>query len=319
MADIISVVVPVYNNQPTLEETCRQIIEVHARGFRELELEIIFVNDGSTDQSWEELLRLQRLHQDKITLLNLSRNFGQTGALFAGFEHARGDAIICISADLQDPIDLMEKMVACWKNNAEIVICYREGRNDGLFSRAFSSIAHSIARVSYTELPTGGFDYWLMSRRVCETFFVIKERNIFLQGYLSSIIGFNRVLIPYVRMKRTVGRSGYSFWKKLGFVIILLADSSVPIRFMMCLGAFISLCGGIYSLLIVYAWLMNRTPFSGWAPLMILVMMIGGALMVMLGMIGEYIWRIYDNQRGFPRFIVESRLSGRDDRSKARD
>ena len=266
MAETISVVVPVYNNQPTLEETARQIIEVHARGFSEFELEIIFVNDGSTDKSWEELLRLQHLHHDRISLINLSRNFGQSGALFAGFEHARGDAIICISADLQDPIDLMEKMVACWKNNAEIVICYREGRNDGFFSSTFSSIAHSIARVSYAELPTGGFDYWLMSRRVCETLRAFKERNVFLQGYLSSV-GFSKVFIPYVRMKRAVGQSGYSFWKKLGFVIILLVKSSVPIQFMMCLGAFISLCGAIYSLLIVYAWLMNRTPFSGWAPL----------------------------------------------------
>jgi len=319
MAEIISVVVPVYNNQPTLEETSRQIMEVHERSFREFELEIIFVNDGSTDKSWEELLRLQRLHQDRISVVNLSRNFGQSGALFAGFEHARGDAIICVSADLQDPIYLMEKMVACWKNNAEIVICYRESRNDGFFPRTFSSIAYSIARVSYAELPKGGFDYWLMSRRVCKTLCVVNERNVFLQGYLSSV-GFSKVFIPYVRMKRTVGQSGYSFWKKLGFVIVLLADSSVPIRFMMCLGACISLFGAIYSLLIVYAWLINRTPFSGWAPLMILIMMIGGILMIMLGMIGEYIWRIYDNQRGFPRFIVESRsLSVRNENSKPRD
>src|SRR4051794_18364523 len=114
MSDIISVIVPVYNNQPTLDETCRQIMEVHDRGFRELELEIIFVNDGSTDNSWDELLRLRRLHKERISLINLSRNFGQAGALFAGFNHARGDAVVCVSADLQDPISLMAKMVACW-------------------------------------------------------------------------------------------------------------------------------------------------------------------------------------------------------------
>src|SRR6185436_16381531 len=104
MSKIVSVVVPVFNNQPTLDETCRQIIEVHESSFNDLKLDLIFVNDGSTDKSWEELLRLKDLYKDKISLINLSRNFGQTGALFAGFNNARGDAVICVSADLQDPI-----------------------------------------------------------------------------------------------------------------------------------------------------------------------------------------------------------------------
>src|SRR5258708_5624101 len=133
MSQTISVIVPVYNNHPTLKETCRQILEVHQRDFSDLELEVVFVNDGSTDKSWEELERLQRLHKDKISLINLSRNFGQLGALFAGFNNARGDVIISVSADLQDPICLMAKMVAYWKNDTEIVICYREHRIEGFF------------------------------------------------------------------------------------------------------------------------------------------------------------------------------------------
>src|SRR5215207_5554872 len=144
MPETISVVVPVFNNQPTLAETCRQIVEVHESSFKDLELEVIFVTDGSTDKSWEELVRLQELHKGKISLLNLSRNFGQQGALFAGFNSARGDAVICVSADLQDPISLMGKMVAYWKNNTEIVVCYRERRKDGMLSRIFSHLAHSI-------------------------------------------------------------------------------------------------------------------------------------------------------------------------------
>lgn len=316
MSEIISVVVPVYNNEPTLAETCRQIIEIHESSFSDLELEVIFVNDGSTDKSWEELLRLKCLYNEQISLLNLSRNFGQLGALYAGFNFARGSAVICISADLQDPIPLMAKMVAYWKSNTEIVICYREHRTDGLFPWIFSNIAYSIARISYTELPSGGFDYWLMSRRVCQLLCSFKGRNIFIQGYLSAI-GFSKAFIPYTRVKRPVGQSGFSFWKKLEAVINLLVDSYVPIRFMSCVGALISLSGVIYSLLIIYAWLMNQTPFSGWAPLMILTMILGGGLMIMLGIIGEYIWRIFDNQRDLPRFVVETRLmSGRDENSK---
>jgi polyisoprenyl-phosphate glycosyltransferase len=180
---VISVVVPVYNNQPTLEETCRQIVEIHGSGFPDLKLEMIFVNDGSTDKSWEELLRLQGIHEDQIVLLNLSRNFGQLGALMAGLDHASGDAAICISADLQDPIHLMAKMVAYWKSNTEIVICYREKRTDGLLPHIYSTIVYSIVRIYYADLPKGGFDYWLTSRRVYELLRSFKGRNIFLQGY----------------------------------------------------------------------------------------------------------------------------------------
>jgi dolichol-phosphate mannosyltransferase len=277
---------------------------------------VIFVNDGSTDKSWEELLRLKELYKGKVSLLNLSRNFGQLGALFAGFNSARGDAVICVSADLQDPISLMGKMVAYWRTSTELVICYRENRKDGIFTGILSSFAHSIARISYPELPRGGFDYWLMSRRVCNLLCSLHGRNMFLQGYLSSV-GFSKAFIPYTRMSRKSGRSGYTFGSKVDIVMSFLVNSSAPIRVMSCLGVFISLCGLIYSLLIVHAWLMHATPFSGWAPLMIVSMVIGGTLMMMLGLIGEYIWRIYENVRNFPLFVIEKKsMSGRDESSK---
>jgi polyisoprenyl-phosphate glycosyltransferase len=307
MPQIISVVVPVFNNQPTLEETCRQIMEVHQNNFGEMALEIIFVNDGSTDKSWQELVRLQTMHKETISLINLSRNFGQLGALFAGFNNAKGDAVICISADLQDPIPLMAKMVAYWKNSTEIVICYRENRDESLVARKSSDFAYSIARISNPGLPDGGFDYWLMSNKICKMLCSFKGRHNFIQGYLVSL-GFSKAFIPYTRVQRKVGKSGYSFGKKLKIVIDFLVDSSyLPIRFMSSLGALISLCSVIYSFFIVYAWLVSETPFSGWAPLIMVTMLMSGILMIMLGVIGEYIWRIHDNLRDFPLFIVETK------------
>jgi polyisoprenyl-phosphate glycosyltransferase len=314
--ETISVVVPVYNNQLTLEETCLQILEVHRSSFQDLKLEIIFVNDGSTDQSWEELLRLQSIHKDHICLLNLSRNFGQLGALLAGLDHANGSAVICVSADLQDPIQLMAKMVAYWKNNTEIVICYRENRTDGFLNRAFSALAYRIARISYSELPKGGFDYWLMSSMVCRLLRSFKGRNIFLQGYLSAM-GFSRAFIPYTRVRRKVGKSGYTFRGKVSAVVELIVTTHFPIRLMSFVGAITSLSGVTYSILITYGWFWNETPFSGWAPLMIVSMTIGGVIMVMLGIIGEYVWRIYDHLRDFPRYVVETTSKlGRDDNVK---
>src|SRR5260370_36857978 len=117
MSETISVVVPVYDNQLTLDETCREIMEVHESSFKEMELEVIFVNDGSTDKSWDELLRLKGLYKEQISLINLSRNFGQAGGLFSGFNNTRGEAGICVPVDMQKPTFLIAKIVADWKNN----------------------------------------------------------------------------------------------------------------------------------------------------------------------------------------------------------
>ena len=300
----VSVVVPVYNNQQTLSETCRRIMEVHATAFSDTRLELLFVNDGSKDGSWDELLRLQALHGDTIVLLNLSRNFGQLGALFAGFNRATGDAVICISADMQDPVELMAKMVALWRAGTEIVVCHREARRDGRLTGLFSSLAYAIARRSSPDLPKGGFDYWLMTRRVCQMLCSFKGRHNFIQGYLLSL-GFTRALIPYTRVQRPSGKSGYTFSKKIKIITDFIVDSSyLPIRFMSCLGVAFAAAGVIYSLFIVYARFMLLTPFPGWAPIMIMLMVVGGIIMTMLGVIGEYIWRIYDNQRDFPLFVV---------------
>lgn len=308
MSASLSIVIPVYNNQQTLEETCNRVLAVHHASFADVSLEILFVNDGSKDGSWEELQRLQKLYSDQITLLNLSRNFGQLGALFAGFNHASGDAVICISADLQDPVELMAQMVSLWRAGTEIVVCYRQERKDGFLTRYFSDFAYAVARVSCPDLPRGGFDYWLMSRRVCDLLCSFKGRHNFLQGYLLSL-GFNKVLIPSIRQQRKFGKSGYTLGKKIKITIDFLVDSSyLPIRFMSCLGAIFAVAGLVYSLFIVYARVMYLTPFSGWAPIMVMLMVIGGIIMSMLGLIGEYLWRIYDNTRDFPLFIVaESR------------
>lgn len=309
MSQTITVVVSVFNNAPSLEETCRQIMEVHQQEFNDLNLEVLFVNDGSKDDSWAELTRLKELHKETLTLVNLSRNFGQLGAMMAGFNHAKGDAVICISADLQDPVSLMGRMVNYWRSGTEIVVCYRQSRNDGLLKRLFSGLAYSVARISCPELPKGGTDYWLMSSKVCKMLCSFKGRHNPLNGYLLSV-GFSKAFIPYTRVERKFGKSGYTFAKRLKIVIDFLVDSSyLPIRFMSGMGAFIAFSGVIYSLLIVYAWIMHKTPFPGWAPLMIMLLIVGGMIMIMLGVIGEYIWRIYDNTRDFPLFIVDEKTT----------
>ena len=277
----------------------------HSENFEQYALEILCVNDGSKDASWQVLQNLKRRYPSVMTLVNLSRNFGQYGALHAGFSRAKGDAMICISADLQDPTSLIPQMVKHWAAGTEVVICYREQRQDGALRRIFSKAAYSVARLSYPDLPQGGFDYWLMSRRVCDLLNGFKGRHNFIQGYLTAL-GFSKTFIPYVRRERPHGKSGYTLAKTFKITIDFFVDSSyLPIRAMSLLGAIFTLGGFIYSLLILWAWANGKTPFLGWAPLMIMVMVIGGMLMMMLGVIGEYIWRIYDNIKDFPVYIVD--------------
>lgn len=210
----------------------------------------------------------------------------------------------------------MSKMVAYWKDGTEIVVCHRQNRQDGFFRRIFSKFAYNIARASCAELPSGGFDYWLMSRRVCKLLCSFKGRHNFIQGYLLSM-GFSKEFIPYTRAQRKVGKSGYSLGKKIKIVIDFLVDSSyLPIRLMSCIGGLLSLLGVIYSLMIIHAWYTYQTPFPGWAPIMIMLMIIGGMLMIMLGVIGEYIWRIYDNIKDFPLYIINEKLMLQDDTNK---
>ncbi|AWW49188.1 glycosyltransferase family 2 protein [Polynucleobacter paneuropaeus] len=302
---LLSIVIPVFNNSKTLEKIFDQILTVWEKSFGDLQIEVIFVNDGSSDDSRKVIERLQRSNKI-VQLVNLSRNFGQLGALMAGFKNAKGDAIICISADLQDPVELMGKMVNHWLNGgAEIVICHRQGRLDGLSASLASKVAYKISRLTYTELPLGGFDYWLMTKRINNMLLEFKGRHNFLQGYLVSL-GFSKTFIPYVRRQREVGKSGYSLSKKIKIVYDFIVDTShLPIQLISLVGFIFSAISIIYTFFIFYAWYCGETPFKGWAPIMIAILLTGGLIMMMLGIIGEYIWRIYDNQRDFPAYIID--------------
>lgn len=301
----LSVVSPIYNNADHLVEHIDSIIAVHQQFLSHFLLEIVLVNDGSKDTSLEILLAYKKKFPEIIKLINLTRNFGQLGALHAGFQCATGDAVVCISADMQDPIHLLTDMVEKWQQGFDVVVCHRSDRHDGWLTKLLSKAAYSIARITYPELPPGGFDFWLMSKRVCKKLITFKGRHNFIQGYVMAI-GYKRAFIPYVRQKRKSGRSGYRIGKKIKIVFDFLVDTSyVPVRLISLLGVLFSLTGFAYSLLIVYAWATNITPFPGWAPLMIITLLTSGVIMLMLGFIGEFIWRIYDNSKDFPLFILD--------------
>ncbi len=303
----ISFVVAVYHNEGALTETHRKIQTVFNDTLTEHEYEIIFIDDGSTDDSLPEALRI-REKDPGVKVITFTRNFGQMAAMLAGFEEATGDAVINISADLQDPVELIPQMIEKWQEGAETVICYRTDRSDSFMSKLFSKFAYGILRISLPQIPPGGFDFVLMDRKVMNAFNDIDVRHRFFQGDLLWT-GYRTSFIPYTRLKRTIGKSQYNFGKKLkNFVDAVIDASYLPIRFISLAGIITSALGLLYSISIIFSWAVNDTPFQGWAPIMIAILLVGGLIMVMLGVIGEYIWRINEEVRKRPNYLVRDKF-----------
>jgi polyisoprenyl-phosphate glycosyltransferase len=303
----ISFVVAVYHNEGAISKTHENIQSVFARELSESDYEIVFVDDGSKDGSLAEILKLKE-QDPRIKAITFTRNFGQMAAMLAGFREAIGDAVINISADLQDPVDLIPQMVEKWQGGSEIVICYRTDRADTLFAKLVSRLAYGVLRMSVPQIPPGGFDFVLMDRKVMNAFNAIDVRHRFFQGDLLWT-GYRTSFIPYVRLKRTIGTSQYNFGKKLkNFLDAILDASYLPIRFISLVGLITSALGVLYSVSIVFSWLRGETPFTGWAPIMIAILLVGGLIMVMLGVIGEYVWRINEEVRKRPNYVVRDKF-----------
>ena len=299
----ISFVIPVYRNERAVTLTYRQIRAVLTSDLASYGYEIVFVDDGSDDGSLAELLAL-RAADPNVRVVSFTRNFGQMAAILAGFKAAAGELVIQLSADLQDPIALVPQMVAEYERGSEVVACYREHREDSLSRRLTSRALYGILRLSFPEIPAGGFDYILLDRRVVDAFNAVEVRNRFFQGDILWF-GYKTTFIPYTRMKREIGRSQYTLAKRLKNSLDAILDSSyLPIRFISLVGVFTAFAGFLYAVDIVYGRLRHDIPFTGWAPIMILILVIGGLLMLMLGIIGEYVWRIYDEVRGKPNYVV---------------
>jgi polyisoprenyl-phosphate glycosyltransferase len=299
----ISFVIPVYRNEKAVTLTYEKIRGALASDLAGYRYEFVFVDDGSDDGSLAELLKI-REQDANVRIVSFTRNFGQMAAILAGLQEAKGDLVLHLSADLQDPVELIPRMVRDYEAGSELVIGHRAEREDKWTSQVTSRIFYRIIRMSFPQMPAGGFDYVLMARRVVDTFNSFEVRNRFFQGDLLWM-GYKTTFIPYTRAKRTIGRSQYTFAKRLKNSLDAILDSSyLPIRFISVVGASTALVGFLYALNIAYTRFRHGTPFTGWAPIMILILVIGGLLMLMLGIIGEYVWRIYDEVKRKPNFVV---------------
>jgi glycosyltransferase involved in cell wall biosynthesis len=301
----LSFVIPVYRNEGSIVETYEKTVALMAQ--LPSDYEFVFINDGSDDNSIEELLVLH--NKDAcVKVISFSRNFGQVSALIAGLKEVTGDATIIMSADLQEPIELIDEMIKKWKSGNEIVIGYRIDREDGFIANKTSIIFYRLMKYVNSKMPKGGFDFMLIDKKALYSLNQIDERNRFFQGDVLWL-GFNTVFIPYTRLKRRVGKSQWTLSKKMKYFIDgLLNTSYAPIRIMSFLGIIFSFFGFIYAVVIAYNRIINNTPFNGWAPIMIIILIIGGLIMLMLGIIGEYVWRTYDETRKRPLYIIKDKF-----------
>lgn len=304
-----SIIIPVYSNESTLNELFYIIKEKVISVNSDLRFEIIFIDDGSGDNSFQEIVKIKRDNPELVKIIKFTRNFGQVSALFAGYQKAKGDCVINISADLQDPPELMNEMLSEYydqNQNYKIVICSRAGRDESIYRTKTSHFFYKIIRtLTFRNMPEGGFDYVLLSKEVINYGLIHSESNPFWQGQILWT-GFSTKIIEYRRRKRKNGKSGWSFAKKIKYLIDgILSYSYFPIRLMSILGIIIALFGFIYAIIIVIERFLGNVPFKGWAPIMVLVLILSGIQMLMLGIIGEYLWRTLEQVRKRPSFIIE--------------
>lgn len=299
----LSFVIPVYRNERAVTLTYQKLRAMAEKDLPRYSREFVFVDDGSDDNSLNELLEIREADPD-VRVVSFTRNFGQMAAIQAGLKTATGDLVLHLSADLQDPVELIPQLVRAYEDGNELVVAYRQGREDKLTSRLSSRIFYGIVRLSFPQIPAGGFDYVLMGRRVVDSFNQLEVRNRFFQGDLLWL-GYKTTFIPYTRAKREIGRSQYNFAKRLKNSLDAILDSSyLPIRFISLVGVVTAVLGFAYAVNIIYYRLVHGSPFPGWAPIMVVLLVIGGLLMLMLGIIGEYVWRIFDEVRRKPNYVV---------------
>lgn len=303
---IISVVVPVYFNAGSLPILFQrlQAVERTLQERHQVSLQLIFVNDGSRDQSQQALMAI-KAERPEVTVVRLSRNFGAVHASRTGFGFVRGDAFIIIAADLQDPPELLLEMVPRWLAGRKFVIAVRASREDPWISRAYSWLYYRALRFLVVPgYPEGGFDIALMDRTMLEPM-----RNCSKNAFtplLAYWLGHEPDVVTYHRPKREHGKSGWTFSKKVkAFLDVMLGFSVTPIRLISAVGVAVAGLSFGYGVLVALGALLGNVAVSGFATLAVLITFLLGLIIIMLGIIGEYLWRIFDEVNRRPEAVID--------------
>jgi len=310
---LLSIVVPVYNEETNIEPFYRQLLGALAEV--DMQAEILFVDDGSKDGTHEAIALLAK-EDPRVKCLRFSRNFGSHAATTAGLRHARGDAAVFISVDLQDPPELIKAFVERWREGYHVVWGVRESRDDPWSKKTLARLFYAlIRRIALPEYPPEGMDFGLLDRQVIDVFNSFEEADRIVPTILVWA-GFRQAQIGYHRAARRSGVSKWPLRKRIKSAIdVIVSFSYLPIRFMSYFGMLVSLLGFGYGVFLIGRRLFFGLGEAGWPSVMVTVLFLGGIQLIMLGVLGEYIWRTSAQVRRRPLYIVMERI-GFDDKKQ---
>jgi glycosyltransferase involved in cell wall biosynthesis len=301
----ISIVVPCYNEEGVINIFLEHIEPILV-GLNK-NYEIVFVNDGSEDNTFEVMLNAKNSHKN-IRVLNLSRNFGKEAALTAGLEHAKGDAVIPIDVDLQDPPELIISFIEKWEEGFDVVLAKRVDRtSDSFVKRVSAEYFYKIHnKISDISIPSNVGDYRLMSRRVIESLKMLPENQRFMKG-LFAWAGYKTTYVEYTREVRVAGHSSFNGWKLWNFALDgITSFSTAPLRVWLYVGVVISFLAFLFGCTIIIKTLIFGIDLPGYASLTTIVLFLGGIQLMGIGILGEYIGRIYKESKRRPTYIIEN-------------
>lgn len=299
----ISIVIPLYNESESIEHLFARLTPVLVG--LDLDYEIICVNDGSQDDTIKRLIELNQ-QDPTIKIVSLSRNFGKEIALTAGIDYASGAAVIPIDADLQDPPELIEKLIAKWREGYDVVYATRRSRQGDTWLKRISAMAfyQTIGRMSHVPIPANTGDFRLLDRRVVEAIKKLPERTRFMKG-LFAWVGYKQTSVLFDRQPRYRGQTTWNYWKLWNFALDgIISFSFLPLKVWSYVGVTISVVSLLYALMLVIRTLIFGVDVPGYASLMVAILFLGGIQLITLGVLGEYLGRVYEEVKGRPLYFV---------------
>ncbi|MCC6179035.1 MAG: glycosyltransferase family 2 protein [Chloroflexi bacterium] len=307
---LVSIVVPVYYNTETLPTLLGRFRGIAAE-MPDLDFEFVLTDDGSGDDSFA-ILQREAAEDGRVRALRLSRNFGSNAAILAGLTYARGDCCVIIAADLQDPPELIPDLIRSWQRGNDVVLAARRERDDPFPSSAFAALFNRLfQKTVFPDFPTNGFDFLLISRRVRTLMVEMGERNSYIFG-LVMWVGFQRDVLYYDRAARAAGRSRWTLTRKVKYFIdAFTAFSYLPVRAASALGFLLAFVGFGYAALIFVLRLIGLVEAPGFTAIIMVTLVLAGTQLVVTGLIGEYLWRVLEETRKRPMFLVNKTVNVR--------
>ena len=307
---MVSIIIPAYNEEEVIRIFHQRLI--NTINSQEDDFEIIYINDGSTDTTLD-ILKTLCADDQRVGLIDLSRNFGKEIAMTSGIDHAQGDAIIVIDADLQDPPELIGKLIEKWNEGFDIVNAQRESRAGETWFKKYTAHAfyRLIKKTTHVHIPEDTGDYRLLNRKAVDALAGLRERNRFMKG-LFAWIGYNSTTVRYQRDKRFAGTSKWSYWRLWNLAIEgFTSFTTAPLKMSTYIGMFTALLSLVYGTYIIARTLMFGNPIAGYPSLIVVILFIGGVQLISIGIIGEYLSRIFDETKQRPLYLIKEQIPSR--------